>query len=174
MDKTKGLIIIFTGEGKGKTTAALGMALRGAGHRLKIIMIQFLKGAVKCGELDASKALPGFIMKPMGGQFLCKDGVTEEDRERIRDAWESCKEMISSKEYDVVILDEINYVLHYGLLSLDEVIRFLKEKPEHVHVVLTGREAKPELIELADMVTEMRKIKHPYDRGTKAQKGIEF
>ena len=172
--KSKGLIIVFTGEGKGKTTAALGMALRGAGHRFKIIMIQFLKGAVKCGELDASKALPGFTLKPMGGKFLCKDDIAKKDREMVREAWEFCKEKIGSREYDVVILDEINYALHYGLLPLDEVVRFLKDRPEHVHVVLTGREAKPELIDLADLVTEMKKIKHPYDKGIKAQKGIEF
>lgn len=173
-EKNKGLIIIFTGEGKGKTTAALGMALRGAGHHQKTVMIQFLKGAWKYGELDAVENLEGLTILPMGAGFICKEGVKEEDKKMVGKAWEICKEKIEAGEYDTVIMDEINYVIHYGLLPLDDVVRFLKNKPEHVHVVLTGREAKPELVEIADLVTEMKKIKHPYDKGIQAQKGIEF
>jgi cob(I)alamin adenosyltransferase len=173
-EKNKGLIIIFTGDGKGKTTAALGMALRGTGHHQKTIMIQFLKGTWKYGELDAAENLEGFSILPMGAGFICKEGVGTKDREMVEKAWEICKEKIESEEYDVVIMDEINYVIHYNLLLLDDVVRFLKNKQKGVHVILTGREAKPELIEIADLATEMKKIKHPYDKGIQAQEGIEF
>ena len=173
-EKRKGLIIVFTGEGKGKTTAALGMALRAAGHDLKVIMIQFIKGTWEYGELDAVKDLNNLKIYPMGKGYILNEKDKIWHRDRVLDAWELGKKEIESKKYDMVILDEINYAIHYDLLSINEVIDFLKNKPEEIHVVLTGRDAKPELIEIADLVTEMKNIKHPYQKGEKAEQGIEY
>lgn len=171
----KGLILVHTGEGKGKTTAALGLGLRAVGAGRKVIMIQFMKGTWKYGELEAAKRLaPDFTILQMG------EGFTWETKDRARDiatskkTWDFCKEAIQGKRYDMVILDEINYVLGYGFLDLEEVITTLRKKPDSVHVVLTGRNAPKELIEIADLVTEMKEIKHPFKKGIVAQRGIEF
>lgn len=173
-EKRKGLIIVFTGEGKGKTTAALGMSLRALGHNLKVIMIQFIKGKCQYGELDAVKGLNNLNIYPMGSGFIFKEKNRAKAKEMVLEAWGLCKQKIESKEYDMVIMDEINYAIHYNLLNLDDVVNFLKSKPKQIHVVLTGREAKPKLIEIADIVTEMKNVKHPYKKGTTAQKGIEY
>jgi len=174
----KGLIIIHTGPGKGKTTAALGLGFRAVGQGLKVLMVQFIKGSWHYGELDAARALGGdrFKILPMGRGFV-KVGAEKPDPEDIRlveQAWQYGSEKIRSGEYDLVILDEINYAISYKMLDPERVLEALKQKPERVHVVLTGRNAHPRLVELADLVTEMREIKHPYQKGISAQRGIEY
>jgi len=174
----KGLIIIHTGPGKGKTTAALGLGFRAVGQGLKVLMVQFIKGSWHYGELDAARALgeDRFKILPMGRGFV-KVGAEKPDPEDIRlveQAWQYGSEKIRSGEYDLVILDEINYAISYKMLDPERVLEALKQKPERVHVVLTGRNAHPRLVELADLVTEMREIKHPYQKGISAQRGIEY
>ena len=167
--------MVHTGDGKGKTTAALGLALRAVGTGLKVIMIQFMKGTWKYGELEAAKRLsPDFTLLQMGEGFTWETKDRKKDIDLSKKTWEFCKETIQSKKYDLVILDEINYVLGYGFLDAKEVIDFLKQKPKELHMVLTGRNAPKELIDVADLVTEMKEIKHPFQKGIIAQRGIEF
>ena len=177
VEKQKGLIIVHTGPGKGKTTAAMGMALRGAGHHLKSLMIQFIKGSWKYGELEAAKALhPYFEIVPMGKGFIHfeKAGPDKKDLEAVSKAWECFERNVSSKDYYMIILDEINVAIYFGLLPLEPVLQALKEKPSGLHLVLTGRNAPPEIMDLADLVTEMTEVKHPFKNGVPAQKGVEF
>ncbi len=177
MAERRGLIIVYTGDGKGKTTAALGMAVRAAGYRMRTLMLQFIKGEWKPGELKGAERLaPEFELRQMGIGFVTYKPKRpfEEHKEAAEVAWVKSKEEILSDQYDIVILDEINNALRFGLLPVAEVVAFLKEKPPRLHLVLTGRGAPPELIEAADVVTEMRMIKHPYDQGVPAQKGIDF
>lgn len=174
----KGLIIVYTGPGKGKTTAALGMALRAVGQGLKVLMVQFIKGSWHYGELEAARMFGDarFKMLPMGRGFV-KLGAEKPDPEDLRlvqEAWRFAREKLASGEYDLVILDEINYAIHYRMLDAEPVVQALKEKPEMVHVVLTGRSAHPSIVECADLVTEMREVKHPYHKGVPAQRGIEY
>jgi len=174
----KGLIIVHTGPGKGKTTAALGTAMRAAGQGLKVLMVQFIKGSWHYGELEAAKRFDedSFRIIPMGRGFV-KVGAEKPDPEDVRlveEAWRFAAEKIQSGEYDLVILDEINYAISYKMLEVGKVIEALKRKPEMVHVILTGRSAHPDIVELADLVTEMREIKHPYYKGVQAQRGIEY
>ena len=174
----KGLIIVHTGDGKGKTTAALGLALRAAGQHLKVLMIQFIKGSWHYGELEsANKLQPDFEIIPMGKGFIRFDkqqGPDPEDIKAVTDTWNLFLEKMNSGLYDMIVLDEINYVLSYHLLELDDVLKVLRDKPDGLHLVLTGRDARPEVMELADLVTEMKELKHPFKDGIKAQKGIEF
>ncbi|PIV24933.1 MAG: cob(I)yrinic acid a,c-diamide adenosyltransferase [Deltaproteobacteria bacterium CG_4_8_14_3_um_filter_45_9] len=175
--KAKGLIIVFTGNGKGKTTAAMGMALRATGHRLKTLMIQFIKGSWHYGELEAVKKLnPYFEIVPMGNGFLSlrKGEIDPEDLQAIADAWKFSRKKIASGKYDMIILDEINYVISYHLLPVEEVLEVLRSKPKSLHLILTGRDADTKIVEIADLVTHMEEIKHPFHKGTKAQMGIEF
>lgn len=174
--KKKGLIIVHTGDGKGKTTAALGIAFRAAGNGMRVAVVQFIKGNWKYGELESAKQLKTPIeIYQMGEGFTWDTKNRERDIEMTKKAWTLCKEKMLSGKYEVVIFDEINYVIDYDYLSLSEVLSALKQKPEMVHVVLTGRNAKPELIAVADLVTEMREIKHPFkEQGILAQRGIEF
>lgn len=174
----KGLIIIHSGPGKGKTTAALGTALRAVGQGLKVLMVQFIKGSWHYGELDAARMLgeDRFTILPMGRGFV-KVGAEKpdpEDVQLVQDAWRFASEKILGGQYDLVILDEINYAISYKMLDPEAVVETLKKKPEMVHVILTGRSAHPSLVELADLVTEMREVKHPYQKGILAQKGIEY
>jgi cob(I)alamin adenosyltransferase len=170
----KGLIIVHTGDGKGKTTAALGIALRACGYGMKVIMLQFFKGKWKYGELRSAPKLGTLEIQPMGQGFTWESKDVEVDKAMVRAAWQAAKEKILSGNYDIVILDEINYALSYGFLPVEDIVDFLKNKPAMLHVILTGRDAKPEIIEIADLVTEMRQIKHPFEQGISAQKGIEF
>ncbi len=174
----KGLIIVHTGPGKGKTTAALGIALRAVGQGLKVVMVQFIKGSWHYGELDAAQMLgkERFQILPMGRGFV-KIGAEKPDPEDVRlveAAWQFASEKIRSGSYDLVILDEINYAISYQMLRAETVVETLSQKPEMVHVILTGRNAHPSLVELADLVTEMREVKHPYQKGILAQRGIEY
>ena len=176
-DIRKGLIIVNTGPGKGKTTAAMGTALRAVGQGMKVLMLQFLKGSWHYGELDAVKAFGDrFIMKQMGRGFV-KVGGAETDPEDIRmveEAWAEAEQAIMSGEWDLVVLDEINYAISYGMLDANKVAAGLKKRPEMVHVILTGRNAHPTITDLADTVTEMRQVKHAYEKGAEAQRGIEY
>jgi cob(I)alamin adenosyltransferase len=176
-DVRKGLIIVNTGPGKGKTTAAMGTALRAVGNGMKVLMLQFLKGSWHYGELDAVKAFGDqFVMKQMGRGFV-KVGGAETDPEDVRlveEAWSEAEKAILTGQWDLVILDEINYAISYGMLNPAKVVEVLKQKPEMVHVILTGRNAHPTIIEIADTVTEMRQVKHAYEKGVMAQRGIEY
>lgn len=171
----KGLLIVHTGKGKGKSTAAMGLALRALGHGMKVGIIQFVKGAWRTGERDVLARFPDLItIKAMGEGFTWDTQDRERDVAAARQAWEAAKAMIADPGYRMVVLDELNIVLRYDYLPLDEVIAVLKDKPHDLHVVVTGRNAKPELIEIADLVTEMTEIKHPFKAGIKAQPGVEF
>lgn len=175
-EKKKGLIMIHTGDGKGKTTAALGVAFRAAGNGMKVAIIQFIKGKWKYGELIAAKQMnPPIEIYPMGEGFTWDTNDRARDIEKTKEAWNFCKEKVMSGKYDVVVFDEINYVIDYDYLPAGEVVSFLRQKPEMVHVILTGRNAKRELIDAADLVTEMREVKHPFkEQGILAQRGIEW
>ena len=176
-DIRKGLIIVNTGPGKGKTTAALGTALRAVGQGMKVLMLQFLKGSWHYGELDAVKPFgASFVLKQMGRGFV-KVGGAEPDPEDLRlvdEAWREAEQAILSGSWDLVILDEINYAISYKMLDPARVVAALKKKPEMVHVILTGRNAHPSIVEVADTVTEMRQVKHAYEKGVEAQRGIEY
>lgn len=172
-----GLLLVHTGNGKGKTTAALGIGLRAAGHGMKVLMLQFFKGPWLTGELCAVKRLePNFKITQLGQGFIKtrKEEHSEATIENARTSWDYAKQEIFSDLYDIIILDEINNMVDHGLLSVEEVISVLKERPKRLTVILTGRNAHDRIIEMADMVTEMREIKHHYKSGIKAQKGIEF
>ncbi len=173
-----GFVIVYTGDGKGKTTAALGMAFRAIGRGWKVLMVQFMKGTWHYAELDTAKRLaPDLEIVPMGMGFykILDDHHTEQEhREAATAALQFARDKMLSGEYDLLILDEVNNAVHTGLLSLDQVMQFLQAKPPDFNIVLTGRGAPPELIERADLVTEMREVKHPYQKGIFAQKGIDF
>ena len=176
----KGLLIVHTGKGKGKSTAAFGLVMRALGHGMRVGIIQFVKGKWETGERHVLEKFPDQVtIRTMG------EGFTWETQDRARDiaaaqsAWNAAKEMIDASRgenpaYDLMLLDELNIVLRYDYLPLDEVVAFLAERPEDLHVVVTGRNAKDPLIEAADLVTEMTMVKHPFRSGVKAQQGIEF
>lgn len=168
-----GLVIVNTGNGKGKSTAALGLAMRAIGNGMTVAMVQFIKGMWKVGEYESARKL-GFEIRPMGEGFTWVTKDRGLDIRAAHEAWGYAKKHIFSGKYDMVILDEINYALDYGYVELVDVLETLRIRPRHVHVVLTGRKAKPEVIELADLATEMVEVKHPYKKGIKAQKGIEY
>jgi cob(I)alamin adenosyltransferase len=180
-DARRGLVLINTGPGKGKTTAALGTAFRAAGNGMRVLVLQFLKGSWHYGELDAAEALttPGgltYVIRQMGRGFV-KIGGAEADPEDLRmveSAWEEAADAILSSNWDLIVLDEINYAIGYKMLDPERVADVLRRRPEMLHVILTGRNAHPSLVELADTVTEMREVKHAYQKGILAQKGIEF
>ena len=173
-----GLIIVYTGNGKGKTTAALGLALRAIGYEHKVCMLQFIKGSWHYGEMDSSKKLePNFELIAVGKGFvgILDDNSPREEHEKYAaEAVRICREKIFSEKYDVIILDEVNYAITLGLIDVQEIIKIIKEKPSDLDLVLTGRDVKEEIVELADLVTEMKEIKHPFKSGIKAKKGIDF
>ena len=172
----KGLIIVNTGNGKGKTTAALGLALRAWGQGLKVLILQFIKGSWTYGELNAiSKLDKNISIIPLGEGFTNRN-IDDKEKHRLiaKETLRKAKEEIDSKKWDMIILDEINYALKYELIELDDVLSILDKKDKDLHLVLTGRDAKDEIIGKADMVTEMKEIKHHYKNGIKAQRGIEF
>ena len=175
-DKQIGIIIVNTGNGKGKSSSGFGMAIRAMGHGMKVGVVQFIKGAMETGEELFLRRFPEEVSFHSMGE-----GYTWETQDRERDiaaaarGWERAKELIRDDRHRMVLLDELNIVLRYDYLDLNDVLTFLREeKPADKHVVITGRNAKPELIEMADLVTEMTLVKHPFRAGVKAQKGIEF
>jgi cob(I)alamin adenosyltransferase len=171
----KGLVIINTGDGKGKTTAALGVLFRAMGQNMRVVMLQFLKSKTgNWGEMRTAQRL-GVEIIPLGDGFTWTSKDLNKDRALAQTCWQLCREKIESDQYDVVIMDEITYALNYGWLSLDEVLDTLRKRNPLMHIIITGRDAPEALIEFADMVTEMREIKHPYKtQGMMAQKGLEF
>ena len=171
----RGLIIVHTGKGKGKSTAAFGLAMRCIGHGMRVGIVQFVKGVWESGERRVFDAFPELVtMRTMGEGFTWDTQDRARDIAAARRAWEMLKELMADESYRLVIADELNIVLRYGYLPLDEVIEALKNKRADLHVVVTGRNAKPELIEIADLVTEMTMVKHPFRSGVKAQVGVEF
>ena len=178
VDKKNGLVIVHTGSGKGKTTAAIGLAVRAWGQGLRVLILQFIKGGWKYGELKAlQKFSPQMEIRQLGEGFTQR-GSDQAKRERdcaaADVALQTAVEEIHSGNWDMIILDEINYAIKFGLITEAEALRLLDIRPAGLHLVLTGRDARPALIDRADLVTEMKLIKHPYQQGIKAQQGIEF
>ncbi len=176
MTTRKGRVLINTGDGKGKTTAALGLALRAVGQGLRVLIVQFIKGDWPTGELRAVERLaPELTVATMGKGFTWLHENLEQDRAAASEAWDLCRRALTSGEYALVVMDEINYAIAYRLLDVGEVVAALRERKPDIHVLLTGRDAHPDLIALADTVTEMRAVKHAFrDVGTKATRGIEY
>ena len=174
----EGLVIVYTGKGKGKTTAALGMALRAIGYDYRVCMIQFIKGSWHYGEMTSSKRLePEFELTAVGKGFvgILDDKSPIEDHKKVaQEALTIARKKISSQQYRIVILDEINYALNLGLVEMEDVMGLIRARPDDVSIVLTGNHARDEIIEAADLVTEMREIKHPFKSGIRAKKGIDF
>ncbi|MDD3471732.1 MAG: cob(I)yrinic acid a,c-diamide adenosyltransferase [Syntrophaceae bacterium] len=172
---TEGLLIVNTGDGKGKTTAALGQVFRALGHGFKICVIQFIKGSWKYGELESAKKFDDQLEIHVKGRgFTWKSDDIDKDIKIAREAWEFAKTVIESNKYQMIVLDELTYLITYGMVEEADVLNALRNRPEGLHVVVTGRGASKLLIEEADLVTEMKEIKHPFRSGTKAQRGIEF
>jgi len=173
----RGLLIVFTGNGKGKTSAAMGTALRAIGQGFKVLMIQFIKGSWRYGELESAAMLGGAFQIQVSGRGFVKVGTDELDPEDVRlaeEGWKAAVEAMQSGKCDMLILDEINNALEFGMISLERVLADLAARPKQLHVICTGRNAPEKLMEAADLVTEMKQIKHPFDSGVFAQKGIEY
>lgn len=178
MENTRGLLMVHTGNGKGKTTAAIGLGLRAWGQGLRVLILQFIKGNWKYGELQAIGSLGDrFVIRQMGEGFVNRAGDEQNREEHEQAAQETLREArqaLQSGRWDLLVLDEANYAVKFGLISAAELLALIEEKPPAMHLLLTGRDALPEVIAKADLVTEMREIKHPYQQGIAAQRGIEF
>ncbi len=169
------MVQVYTGEGKGKTSAAFGLALRALGRGLQVYVVQFIKGGFDYGELHAVRQLANLELTAFGrGKFITEKPPPEEDVKLARDALKLAEAIVAEGEYDVVILDEINVALSLKLIEVDDVVKLVKCKPHHVELVLTGRGAPPEIVEIADLVTEMKEVKHPFAKGVPPRKGIEY
>ena len=174
VEKRQPLVIVYTGNGKGKTTAALGILLRAWGRGMSTVMLSFIKSeTANFGEERAARRM-GIELIPLGGGFTWLSKDLEKDKALARKCWSRCQEKINSGTYDVVVLDEITYPINYGWIELDEVLDVLRSRPKDLHIVLTGRDAPQALIDFADLVTEMREIKHPFQKGIKAQPGVDL
>jgi cob(I)alamin adenosyltransferase len=171
----KGLVQVYTGNGKGKTSAAFGLALRAVGRGLNVYVIQFIKGGFDYGELYVVNKLPNFTLKAFGrGKFITNKPPERADIRLAEEALELAKNVVECGEYDIVILDEINVALKLKLISTEEVLKLIESKPKNVELVLTGRDALDDIVEAADLVTEMKEVKHPFSKGFQARKGIEY
>lgn len=167
--------MINTGNGKGKTTAALGLAMRSLGHDLPVCIIQFIKGSWKYGELKSAEKFNGSLdIYVVGEGFTWKSEDLNKDINAARSGWEQAKSFISEGRHHLLILDEFTWALNYNMVDKDEAIEVFKHKPSDMHILITGRDAPEELLNMADLVTEMKEVRHPYKEGIKAQKGIEF
>lgn len=174
-DKEKGVIVITTGNGKGKSSSGFGMVARALGHGMKVGIVQFIKGAMSTGEESFFRRFPNEVeYHVMGDGFTWNTQDREKDVKTATLAWEKAKHMLNDKSYDLILLDELNIVLKYQYIPIEDVIKDLQSRPEMQHVVITGRAAKDELIEIADTVTEMKDVKHAFRSGIKAQKGVEL
>ena len=172
---SKGLVYIFTGDGKGKTSAALGVILRALGHGLRVHITYFMKGDYPYGERHVLSQLPNVDFISFGSLgFINPENIKPEEIEQAKQALDNARQAIFSGNYDLVVLDEVNLAVAWKLIALDEVIRLIRDKPPNVELILTGRQADTKLVQMADLVTEMLKIKHPYDEGTLARKGIDY
>jgi cob(I)alamin adenosyltransferase len=174
-----GLTLVFTGNGKGKTTAAVGLTVRAAGNRMRVFFLQFIKGQWKTGEREILRGLPGVDLEVTGRGFtiegLRNPNIPMEDHAAAAaHGWHVAQQLVHEGEYDMVVLDEILGAVHAGLVPLDELVELVRSKPPLMHLVLTGRNAPPELVEVADLVSEIQPVKHPFEQGIKAQRGIEF
>jgi len=177
--RRRGLTIVYTGNGKGKTTAAIGLVVRAAGNRMRIFFLQFIKGQWKSGEREILRGLPGVELEVTGRGFTIeglRDPKIPMDEHALAAAhgWQRAQEVVRSDTYDMVVLDEILGAVHAELVPVDELLELVRTKPAHLHLVLTGRNAPPALIDAADLVSEVLPIKHPFERGIKAQRGVEF
>lgn len=171
----EGLVQVYTGNGKGKTSAAFGLALRAIGRGLKVYIIQFIKGGFDYGELHIVEKLPNLKLKAFGrGKFVTEKPAGKEDVKLSEEALALAEEVVKSGEYDIVILDEINVALNLELIKIEKVLELIRNKPKHVELILTGRYAPKEIIDVADLVTEMKEVKHPFNEGYQARKGIEY
>ncbi|MCG8424117.1 MAG: cob(I)yrinic acid a,c-diamide adenosyltransferase [Proteobacteria bacterium] len=170
----QGQLVVYTGNGKGKTTAALGVAFRALGRDFRVAVLQFIKGKWKTGERRFAETLPSLVFEVTGKGFTWESDDLSRDAQAARQGWERAKELVGSGSYDIVILDELTYAINYGFIDLEGVVTCLKERPGHVHVIVTGRNAPDPLLDAADLVTEMKPIKHPYDRGVPAQIGLDY
>jgi len=172
---SRGLVQVYTGRGKGKTSAAFGLALRAIGRGLRVFVVQFIKGGFEYGELHSTKELKNLELKAFGrGKFITKSPPEKSDIDSATTALKFAQKVINSHKYDVVILDEINVALSLGLIQTADVVNLIKSKPRNVELVLTGRNAPSEVIDVADLVTEMKEIKHPFKKGVPPRKGIEY
>lgn len=175
IERKDGLLMVFTGNGKGKTTSALGQAFRAIGHGFPVCMIQFIKGNWKYGELDTARQFAGLMdVHVMGRGFTWTSEDLDKDVAAARAAWDLARQVISEGKHRIVILDELTYLITYKMIDEQEIIDTLQARPAGMHIVVTGRGASSKLIDAADLVTEMVDVKHPYANGIKAQKGIEF
>jgi len=172
--ESPGLLVVYTGHGKGKTTAALGMVFRALGRGLRVTVVQFIKGKWKTGERAFAESLPQLRFLVMGLGFTWESDDISRDKAAARAAWAEAQKEIRSGERELVVLDELTYAFHYGFLDFDEVLETLRSRPAGVHVVVTGRDAPEALLAMADLVTEMTLVKHPFQRGEKARLGVDF
>jgi cob(I)alamin adenosyltransferase len=171
----RGTVQVYTGNGKGKTTAALGLAVRALGHGMTVYMLQFMKGSSNYGELSTARMLPGFIIEQSGrDEFVDRSNPAQVDIDLAREGLRKARAVLESGDHDVVILDEINVALDFGLVSLKDVLDLIAARPDHVELVLTGRSAHPEIVKAADLVSEVLNIRHHYDAGVEAREGIEY
>lgn len=171
----KGLLIVNTGNGKGKTTAALGQTMRTLGHGFNVCFVQFIKGSWKYGELESVKKFAGQLDFHVTGKgFTFRSNDLEEDKKKAREGWTLAKGALADGKYFLVVLDELTYLMNFGVIPAAEVMEAIGNRPENMHVIVTGRDAPPELIDAADLVTEMTEVRHPLASGVKGQRGIEF
>lgn len=171
----KGLLMVYTGYGKGKTTAALGLAFRALGHQLPVCVIQFIKGNWKYGELKSAERFKDLLDFYVAGEgFTWKSEDLDKDRQAAEDGWALTKSMILAGRHHLIILDEFTYAVNYGMVDKDEALTVFQNRPENLHVLVTGRDAPQNLLDIADLVTEMKEVRHPYRKGIKDQKGIEW
>ena len=175
MPERHGTVQVYTGDGKGKTTAALGLAMRAVGHGLSVYMLQFMKGSSNYGELASAEKLPGFTIEQSGrDEFVDRKNPAQVDIDFAARGLEKVRAAVMSGEYDIVILDEANVALDFGLIDLKEILSLIESRPAHVELVLTGRSAHPDVVRAADLVSEVLNIRHHYDTGVEAREGIEF
>ena len=174
MSEAKGLLVVYTGDGKGKTTAALGAVFRALGRGMKPAVVQYVKGKWKTGERAFAETLPGLVFRVMGLGFTWESDDLSRDKAAARAAWQESKALIESGAHELVVLDELTYAFHYGWLDVAEILATIAARPSHVHVIVTGRNAPEAMIAAADLVTEMKLVKHPFQRGVPAQIGLDF